>query len=129
MAGNIGDVKMLILFVGDSYSANHEGWPSMIVDHYNADYINESMPGGSLNYMFSKLEFQLRKQLPDIVILTITSSDRIFHPDMIIYGGGIRRNDGIEVDENIKKLIEQYYLYISNNENMIIYFLVIFIKF
>jgi hypothetical protein len=112
----MGEVKVLILFVGDSYSANYDGWPSVIVNHYNADYINESMPGSSLNYMFSKLENQLKKNLPDVVIITITSGDRLFHPDMIIFGSEVHDN-GTGVDKKIRKAVDQYYHYIYSSVN------------
>jgi hypothetical protein len=78
---------MKILFLGDSYSVNYEGWPSRVVNILNAKAVNHSRAASSLNYMFTKLDHALKYEFYDIVIATITSGDRVFHSDKIIHAG------------------------------------------
>ena len=53
---------MKILFLGDSYSTAHEGWPSRVANILNAEAVNHSRPASSLNYMFTKLDYSLKHE-------------------------------------------------------------------
>ena len=108
---------MKILFLGDSYSVNHEGWPSRVVNILNAKAVNHSRAASSLNYMFTKLDHALKYEFYDIVIATITSGDRVFHSDKIIHAGFPQYNDGTPITGKERKAIDLFYTYLWDSQN------------
>jgi len=108
---------MKILFLGDSFSCNQEGWPSRIANTLNAQSTNHSRAGSSLNYMFQKLDHALKYEFFDVVIATITSGDRIFHRDKIIHGGFPQYNDGTPMVGREREAVDLFYTYLWDDQN------------
>lgn len=113
---------MKILFVGDSYSTNYSdlSWPAIIEKHFNCKSKNLSRPASSLNYSFNSLILDLKSNSYDVVVFTTTSSDRIYHSDMIIHSQFPQMNDGSQVSKDIKESIDLYYknLYDQKNQDI-----------
>jgi hypothetical protein len=108
---------MKILFLGDSYSNNDSGWPLQVTQALNATSVNLSRAGSSLNYMFTKLDAELEKNFYDVVIVTITSGDRLFHGDKIITSGNPIYNDGTPIVGDERKAIDLFYTYLWDRQN------------
>ena len=108
---------MKILFLGDSYSSNDSGWPSQVAQALSATAINHSLAGSSLNYMFTKLDSELNDKFYDIVIVTITSGDRLFHSDKLIVPGSSRYNDGTPIVGKERKAIDFFYTHVWDLRN------------
>lgn len=75
---------MKIAVFGDSFSAWDEkephlnGYIKQIVDHYNAECINESLSGSSLMFSLEKIFRLFKTETPDVVIFTCTAVGRLY---------------------------------------------------
>lgn len=111
---------MKILFLGDSYSEAHNGWPSKVSESLNAESANFSRGASSLNYLFTKLDYELKNNFYDVVICTITSGDRLFHRDKLIHGGFPQYHDGTPLVDREKEAIKLFYTYLWDSQNGLI---------
>lgn len=108
---------MKILFLGDSYSCTNRGWPSRVTQALNATAVNHSRAASSLNYMFTKLDSELALKFYDIVIVTITSGDRLFHRDKIISARRRQYHDGTPMVGKEQKAVDLFYAYLWDSQN------------
>jgi hypothetical protein len=115
---------MNILFLGDSYSSSsndlndrHEGWPAKVTEILNAKAVNFSQAGSSLNYTFTKLDSAFKDQFYDVVIITVTSGDRIFHSDKMISSGFPRYNTGKLITGKEREAIDLFYTWVWDSRN------------
>ena len=73
----------MIEFYGDSFSASSNGWPSMLATKLSLDYVNRSRAATSVTEAITSL--QAKESFGDIVCVTVSSPDRIYHPDYLIH--------------------------------------------
>lgn len=110
---------MKILFVGDSYSTNYNevSWPANVEKHFKCKSKNLSKPASSLNYIYNSLIEELKNNTYDVVVITTTSSDRIYHSKMLIHSQFPQNKDGSPVSDEIKQSIDLYYKNLYDKEN------------
>lgn len=110
---------MKMLIVGDSYSTNYSdlSWPAIVDKHFDCTSINLSRPASSLNYSYNLLTRELKTTHYDVVIFALTSSDRLYHKDYLIHGGFPQHHDGTPVNDNIKKVIKDFYVHLYDIDN------------
>lgn len=106
---------MKIVFFGDSFSVNQEGWPGMVVEQLGCDWQNYSMSGSSLDYCYMILNDYFEKNPePDVVVITVTSSDRIYHDDHVILASGAFTYEFKPAPKEIRRAAEDYYTYLHS---------------
>lgn len=106
---------MKIVFFGDSFSVNQEGWPGMVVEKLSCDWENYSKAGSSLDYCYMILNDYFEKNPePDVVAITVTSSDRLYHDDHLILASGAFTYNHDPAPKEIRKAAEDYYTYLHS---------------
>lgn len=115
----------MIEFYGDSFSADTHGWPSMLATKLSHDLINHSTISSSITETIICLKG--KQSFSDIVCITISSPDRIYHPDFLInlsLSSGEpclipRKNCRAPVSryDELKNAIKFYYTYLDNDIN------------
>ena len=112
----------MIEFYGDSFSADTHGWPSMLATKLSSDLNNHSVSASSITETIVSLKD--KDSFGDIVCITVSSPDRIYHPDYLIHHSltGDRPtimqrglvNSG---NKELESAIKYYYTYIENDIN------------
>jgi hypothetical protein len=102
--------QLTIAFFGDSFSNNNEGYPSRISRHFNYIHENYSQPGASPLHTYKQLQnrFSSSKK-PDVAVVTITHSDRLFHEKYLIKGNGAFETNFNPAPANINEAVAMYY--------------------
>lgn len=115
----------MISFYGNSLSFATHGWPSMLAKKLNMPLENFSRPAESI----TEAIFNLRKKesFGEVVCVTISTPERIYHPDYLIYKSLRKKNPRVmdkrpvmpkKIDiDTMKEAVNQYYTYIDNPEN------------
>ena len=113
---------MIIEFYGDSFSFDSYGWPSMLADRLSHKILNHSISVSSITETISLL--RTRDTLGDIVCITISSPDRIYHPDYLIHPTLtskshtlIPKKHTVEFSDEIETAIKYYFAYLENDTN------------
>jgi hypothetical protein len=107
---------MKIVYFGDSFSVDKEGYPGMVCDHYGAEYANYSKAGSGLDFCYLMLmDYFERNPAPDVAIVTITSNDRIYHDDHTIMISGVSTYDQKPAPRVLQKAARDYYANIHSN--------------
>lgn len=102
---------MIIAFFGDSFSHDESGYPGRISKHFNYTSENYSQPAGSPLDTYKQMcdRFSSKNKVPDVAVVTITHSDRLFHDKYLIRGNGAVNKDFTPVTENVNKAVSAYY--------------------
>lgn len=107
---------MKIVFFGDSFSANVEGYPGMVCKHYDAEYANFSLPGSGLDYCYMILmDYFKRNHAPDVAIITVSSGDRLYHDDHTIMISGVSTYDQQPAPSALRHAAKYYYTHIHSD--------------
>jgi hypothetical protein len=67
--------------------------------------------------MFTKLDSELESKFYDVVIVTITSGDRLFHSDKTITAFRPQYNDGTPMVGQEQKAVDLFYAYLWDSQN------------
>ena len=73
----------MIEFYGDSFSADTHGWPSILATKLSSDLNNHSVSASSITETIVSLKD--KDSFGDIVCITVSSPDRIYHPNYLIH--------------------------------------------
>ena len=107
---------MKITFFGDSFSADVGGYPGILCEHYGAEYANLSLAGSGLDHCYMMLMDYFKKNpAPDVAIITVTSSDRIYHGDYVIKASGVSTYNQHPAPSAIRHAAKYYYTYIHSD--------------
>lgn len=107
---------MKIVYFGDSFSVDKEGYPGMVCDHYGAEYANCSKAGSGLDFCYLMLmDYFERNPAPDVAVITISSSDRVYHDDHTIMLSGVSTYDQKPAYPALQKAVIEYYSHIHSN--------------
>jgi hypothetical protein len=103
--------QMIIAFFGDSFSYDNTGYTREISKYFNCVHENYSQPASSPLHAYQQLlnRFSKDEQVPDVAVITITHSDRLFHDKYLIRGNGAVNNDFTPVTENVNTAVSTYY--------------------
>ena len=115
----------MIEFYGDSFSAVTHGWPSMLATRLSQEVSNHSITASSITETISLLRD--KDSFGDIVCVTVSSPDRIYHPDYLIHtslGSNkpslIHRGLTNPANSELQTAIKYYYAYLENDVNRIV---------
>lgn len=112
----------MIEFYGDSFSVDTHGWPSILATKLSQDLINYSVSASSITETI--LSLKDKNSFGDIVCITVSSPDRIYHPDYLIHYSlsGVRpnvmqRTHTVLPTDELESAIKYYYTYLENDIN------------
>jgi hypothetical protein len=99
-----------IAFFGDSFSKNNEGYPGRISKHFNSNIENYSQPAASALYTYQQLckRFSVNDS-PDVAVITITHSDRLFHDEYLIRSNGAVDKNFSAAPADVNDAVSAYY--------------------
>ena len=101
---------MTIAFFGDSFSGNNEGYPNRISKHFNCDIENYSQPAASALYTYQQLCKRFSENSsPDVAVITITHSDRLYHDEYLIRGNGAVDKEFNPAPADFNNAVSTYY--------------------
>jgi hypothetical protein len=107
---------MKIVYFGDSFSVNKEGYPEMLCKHYGAEYENRSQAGSGLDFCYMMLmDYFEKNPPPDVAVITVSSSDRLYHDDYTIMVSGVSTYDQQPAPSSLRHAVKHYYTYIHSN--------------
>ena len=108
---------MTIAFFGDSFSKDNEGYPSRISKHFNCSIENYSQPAASALYTYQQLCKRFSaNDLPDVAIITITHSDRLYHDKYLIRSNGAVDKDFNPAPTEVNDAVDIYYSKLFSTE-------------
>ena len=112
----------MIEFYGDSFSADTHGWPSMLATKLSSDLNNHSVSASSITETIVSLKD--KDSFGDIVCITVSSPDRIYHPDYLIHHSLtgdrptiMQRGLVNSATKELESAIKYYYTYLENDIN------------
>ena len=104
----------MIEFYGDSFSSDSYGWPGMLAKKLSHDLINHSIAGSSITETIMLLKQHV--SFGDIVCITISEPNRLYHPDYFIYKSLKRKKTSCTLknplnsrDEEVVAAVVNYY--------------------
>lgn len=101
-------MKRVAVF-GDSFSNGEDGWPGYVTRHYKSPYMNYSLAASSMEFTFFNLESFLKADHADIILITITASDRYYHPQFLIRSSDCMTLDHRPASNYIQRAAKEYY--------------------
>lgn len=109
---------MKIAFFGDSFSGDDAGYPNRISKHFNCIHENHSQPAAGPLHTYMKLRdrFLSNTDLPDVVIVTISHSDRLFHDTYLIRSNGAVDNNFNPAPDDFNEAVSMYYSKLFSTE-------------
>jgi hypothetical protein len=110
--------QMIIAFFGDSFSHDDEGYPGQISRYFNGIHENYSTPASSPLHTYQQLQhrFSKDKKAPNVAIITLTHSDRLFHDRYLIRGSGAVDKEFNLAPQQFNDAVSTYYTELFSKE-------------